>query len=59
MALKENKIPSQEDLKSQPTKFTDEELNKIITKFKEENSLLTQQWVMEPKKKGTGYFEGP
>ena len=29
MALKENKIPSQEDLKSQPTKFTDEELNKL------------------------------
>ena len=32
MALKENKIPSQEDLKYQPTKFTDEELNKLKNK---------------------------
>ena len=42
-----------EELKN--TDKSDEIVKKIsigkIKKFKEENSLLTQQWVMEPKKK--------
>ena len=29
-----------------------------INKFKEENSLLNQAWIMEPKKKGKKYFKG-
>ena len=28
-----------------------------MNKFKEENALLTQAWVMEPKKKSSGYFK--
>ncbi len=48
-----------EELKSSGK--TDEIIQKIsigrMNKFKEENSLLTQSWVMEPKKKSSRYNE--
>jgi translation elongation factor EF-Ts len=28
-----------------------------MKKFKEENSLLSQAWVMEPKKKSSRYYQ--
>ena len=42
-----------EELKSlgKPEKITNKIAQGKLNKFKEENSLLSQQWVMEPKKK--------
>ena len=41
-----------EELKSlgKPEKITNKIAQGKLNKFKEENSLLSQQWVMEPKK---------
>ena len=31
--------------------FNENNYNQKMSKFKDDNSLMTQQWVMEPKKK--------
>ena len=58
MLLKKEILKKEEQLISEELKSsgkTDDIIKKIsigkINKFKEDNSLLNQQWVMEPKKK--------
>ena len=57
--LKKEEQLISEELKSSGK--TDDIIKKIsigkINKFKEDNSLLNQQWVMEPKKKSKGYYQ--
>jgi elongation factor Ts len=51
--LKKEKNLITEELKNlgKPTEIAEKISNGKINKFKEENSLLSQAWVMEPKKK--------
>ena len=63
-SINEEILKKEQDLITEELKSSgkpDEITKKIslgkINKFKEENALLSQAWVMEPKKKGARYFK--